>query len=143
MEKLYKQAIKRRDEIRDELAALDALIFTYERRQAEKEVARATDSGGGLLPSRAAHRAAVADMMSAAEDMIAAEGRPMTRSELVERLEAAGHKVEGSDKSKVFGTNMWRSRRFLNLSGYGYWPKSVPLPAQYRGVGTRPALPPK
>jgi hypothetical protein len=55
----------------------------------------------------------------------------MTRSALARQLEAEGFQIAGSDKIKVLGTNLWRSRRFWNIRGAGYWPKRLDLPVGY------------
>ena len=41
----------------------------------------------------------------------------MTRSELVRRLEEEGYVIEGRDKAKVLGTNIWRSKKFEAVKG--------------------------
>ncbi len=69
--------------------------------------------------------------------MILAAGKPMTRGELVPKLIASGFELEGGDKNKVFGTNLWRSNRFLNLKRAGYWPKSAPLPPGFEDLEVR------
>ena len=60
--------------------------------------------------------------------MIIDAGKPLKRSELLKRLEASGYVIDGRDKSKVLGTNIWRSDRFVHVEGHGYWPKDIPLP---------------
>ena len=52
----------------------------------------------------------------------------MKRGELVKLVEARGYKILGSDKNKVFGTNMWRSGKFRHIEGLGYWPTDVDPP---------------
>jgi len=49
----------------------------------------------------------------------------MKRGELVKRLEEQGYEVVGTDKNKVFGTNLWRSGRFQMIEGKGYWPNDI------------------
>ncbi|MDB5694866.1 MAG: hypothetical protein JWN21_409, partial [Sphingomonas bacterium] len=46
----------------------------------------------------------------------------------------------GTDKVKVFGTNLWRSGRFVSLKGLGYWPEAHPLPAEYRSAEQRSSM---
>jgi hypothetical protein len=138
MDELLQKAIERRDTLRKELGAIEAFIHAL---SAQSDAARKAPNQPDLFarraPSRAERAAAVAEAMSAAERMILDEGRPLTRSELVERLEAAGHKLEGGDKSKVLGTNLWRSGRFLNIASAGYWPKASPLPQDYVSLPRR------
>lgn len=54
----------------------------------------------------------------------------MKRSELVATLETQGFNFPGKDKTKVFGTNIWRSGKFRAVDDKGYWPKDVPLPKE-------------
>jgi hypothetical protein len=67
-------------------------------------------------------------MIEEARRLILKENRPMKRGELVRQLEARGFKIAGTDKNKVFGTTVWRSGKFDQIEGRGYWPKGVPLP---------------
>lgn len=66
---------------------------------------------------------------AAAEKLILARGRPMTRYELVEAIERDGLIVGGHDKARNIGTILWRSKAFEN-QGEGYWPS--------RGAGDPP-----
>lgn len=125
-------ALKRRQELRRESEALDNLIETYHsilgigttRRETEEEQ---PDLYRGMSP-KAIHTARVAEMIDAARRIIIAERRPLKRGELVSRLEAHGFQILGADKNKVFGTNLWRSKKFIAIEGKGYWPKDVALP---------------
>jgi len=69
--------------------------------------------------------------MDEAARLIVEAGRPLTRGELVTKLSSEGHKLDGTDKNKVLGTNLWRSGKFVNLKGAGYWPKGEPLPSKF------------
>ena len=70
----------------------------------------------------------VAEMLAEVRRFIIAEGRPLIRSDLVRRLEAEGYVIDGKDKPKVLGTNIWRSKKYDHIEGQGYWPKGVPRP---------------
>ena len=70
-------------------------------------------------------------MIEEAKRMILAEKRPMKRGELVDRLAKQGFRIIGTDKNKVFGTNIWRSRQFRHIDGHGYWPLDVALPKDF------------
>jgi hypothetical protein len=126
---LLANLLKRRDELRMESEALDKLIETY------KQLAMlGEESPRGQLEiwnsgrSRHARSEYVAKMLNEARRIIIGEGRPLSRSELLRRLESIGYLVDGRDKAKVLGTNIWRSQKFHHLEGRGYWPKDVPLP---------------
>lgn len=54
-------------------------------------------------------------------------GRPMTRTELLEALKESGVQLAGSDEARYLGTIMWRLRdEFINIEGHGYWPRDIP-----------------
>lgn len=144
MDDLYKQALERREKLLAELRAVEQLILTYEAIQGLRKAPPESNSQLGLFsaskPSRAQRSANVSALLNRAAEIIVSEERPMTRSELVSRLEAEGHHLEGTDKQKVFGTNVWRSGRFWNLKGAGYWPKDTPLPAEFRHLEQRESI---
>lgn len=131
---LLAKALKRREELRVESKALDALIEAYRKLQQIRQ-----EEGGEVdqldlwqaRSRRALQSAQVASMLDVARRIILDEERPMRRGELVSRLEARGFTIEGADKNKVLGTNLWRSNRFRNLPRLGYWPADVPLPVRY------------
>jgi hypothetical protein len=60
-------------------------------------------------------------------------GTPLTRTQLLRALDARDIPVGGSNRPKNMGTIMWRlSDHFVNLDGFGYWPKDTPYaPASY------------
>lgn len=129
---LLEKARLRRSELTQELKALDNLIIVYERllsasgsESADSGEQRELEFGGS---KRALHAAYVAEMIDVARKMIIEERRPLKRGELVKRLTERGYEIEGTDKNKVFGTNLWRSGKFRSIEGHGYWPKDVPLP---------------
>lgn len=126
---LLANLLKRREELRWESEALDKLIETYRQMamlgdEAPREQLEIWNSGR----SRHAKSEYVAKMMSEVRRQLIGEGAPLTRSELVKKLEGAGYMVDGRDKAKVLGTNIWRSGKFQHIEGRGYWPNDVPLP---------------
>jgi len=120
--------------------ALDKMIADYQASLAKVKSATQGDLFSALPRGRAERAEYVARMMDAAEQLILAARRPMTRTELLEALTAKGFHVEGGDASKVLGTNLWRSKRFESLKGIGYWPKSAPLPAAFADAERRPSM---
>lgn len=132
LRELLAKLLKRRDELRMESEALDKLIETYRQLallEKEQELPQLDLWKGNR--SRRARSAYVAEMMAAARRYIIAEGRPLTRSELLQRLEADGYVIEGGDKSKVLGTNLWRSEQFQHVGKKGYWPRDTPMPRNF------------
>jgi hypothetical protein len=120
--------LKRRDELRLESEALDNMIQTYQRlAMIEKTPDPDQLSLWRGENSRAAKSAYVSEILSEVRRIIIGEGKPMSRSELVRRLEAEGYVLDGRDKAKVLGTNIWRSEQFMHVEGQGYWPADIPL----------------
>ncbi|RYG96264.1 MAG: hypothetical protein EON58_12475 [Alphaproteobacteria bacterium] len=137
MDELLQKAIQRRDQLRAELEAVERFVASYLPLQARAEITPEQYPLGYDVPaprSKAQQAAAVRAALDDAVRMMREEGKPLTRGHLVKRLEAAGHALEGGDKSKVLGTNMWRSGRFINIKGKGYWPKGTPVPQAYAGL---------
>ncbi len=127
---LLAKLLKRREELRLESEALDNLIQTYtslSHLKASQTEAPQLDLWKARHSSKA-RSAYVAEMLAEARKIIIAEGRPMTRSELVRGLEQAGYVIIGRDKSKVLGTNIWRSKKFEPVEGQGYWPNDIARP---------------
>lgn len=70
------------------------------------------------------------DIALLARDIIREAGRPMTRSELTEAIEARGVPLAGQDRVKNLGTILWRQKDlFVHIENKGYWPKGDPEPA--------------
>lgn len=131
---LLSNALKRREELRIESEALDSLIKTYSgllgtTSPAIDPVEEQPDLLRGMS-KRAIQSAKVAEMVAAARRIIIAERRPLRRGALVKRLSEQGFEIEGADKNKVFGTNLWRSGKFVTVEGKGYWPNDVELPSE-------------
>jgi len=143
MDELLQRALVRREELRKELQAVDSFIQSYSAVTETRRVPEMDDlftrSKRQAYSKRQRAKANEA-AMDAAESIIVAAGRPLSRSELLRELERQGHEIVGSDKSKVLGTNIWRSGRFHNLKGAGYWPISAPIPDQFKGLEQRDSM---
>ena len=64
--------------------------------------------------------------------LIEAAGRPLTRSQIVEKLRENGVQLAGTDINKNVGTILWRQKgRFVNLRKLGYWLADRALPGVY------------
>ena len=120
------------------IAAYEKVVATTTQDRSQPETGQADLFSG--LTSRAERVRYVASMMEAAEESIVAADRPLTRSELLSELERRGFKIEGGDRSKVLGTNLWRSKKFYNIKGVGYWPKATPLPEDYQNYQLRSSM---
>jgi hypothetical protein len=129
------KALKRRADLRVEIEALDHLIRTYRALLQLPDDDERSDLQPDLYQNpttRALQQARITQAVDAARRIIISEKRPMKRGELVRRLEAQGIEMVGSDKNKVFGTNLWRSGKFRAIEGRGYWPVDVELPRESR-----------
>ncbi len=128
------KALKRREELRVESEALDSLIKTYQELFYPQKIVGETEEEQPDLyrgvSQRAIQRARVAEMIDVAKRIMVAQRRPMKRGELVKRLQQQGFEIVGTDKNKVFGTNLWRSGKFRMIDGKGYWPIDVELPSE-------------
>lgn len=139
MDELLQRALERRDALRKELEAVESFLHAYAAVVAPKVApeSRQQDLFAPRVSPRAQRRAALDRLIGEAERLILEANRPLTRGQLLEKLEAAGFNVEGGDKSKVLGTNLWRSKRFLTLEKGGYWPVSTPLPPPFHEEAIR------
>jgi hypothetical protein len=128
---LLTKLLKRREELRIESEALENLISAYtslSRLQGADIEAPQLDLWK-IRNSRKAKSAYVGELLAEVRRLIISEGRPLNRGVLVRRLEAEGYLIDGSDKAKVLGTNIWRSKKFDHIEGQGYWPRDIERPA--------------
>lgn len=143
MNELLQQALERREQLRAELEALDQFIRSYSDAK-ERRAGPPTNADLFDPPKRQSARVRRAAENSAsmddAEKLILEAGKPLSRTALLKGLEKIGHKIEGSDKSKVLGTNLWRSKRFYNLKGAGYWPISAQIPDKFKHLRPRDSM---
>lgn len=128
---LLVKLLKRREELRIESEALENLISAYTSlsRLTGTDVEAPQLDLWKIRNSRKAKSAYIGELLSEVRRLIISEGRPLNRGDLVRRLEAAGHLIDGSDKAKVLGTNLWRSKKFDHIEGQGYWPRDIERPA--------------
>jgi hypothetical protein len=142
MDELLQRALERRKRLRDELEALDSFIRSYSAvKERDVPPVQQADLFSRSQPRTRVRRAAeINAAMDDAEKLILEAGIPLTRSVLLKALEELGHDIEGADKSKVLGTNLWRSKRFHNLKGAGYWPISSPIPHSFEHLAKRESM---
>lgn len=126
---LLSKALKRQNELRSEFDALQNLVSHYQRHLSGREAVAEEQPSLDLRTSTVKARSVyVSRLMDEARRLILEARRPLKRGELVRLLERDGLPVEGTDKAKVLGTNLWRSGQFEQIEGEGYWPKDVPRP---------------
>lgn len=150
MQRQVKALVEKRDEAQEALHTISAKIATLEKfiqeyqRSALAVRAKRTEGQADLFRStggtnsKAARSQYVSEMMGAAKDLIRTAGRPLTRTQLLDALEARGFLIEGGDKPKVLGTNLWRSGQFVSLKSFGYWPVEDPVPERFAHAERRP-----
>ncbi len=127
---LLAKALKRQNELRSEFQALQNLVSHYQKHLSGKTVVSEDQPLLDLGPSSVKARSAyVGRLIEESKRLILEAGRPLKRGELVRLLERDGLPIEGADKAKVLGTNLWRSGQFEQLEGQGYWPKDLPRPS--------------
>ncbi|MGA9582823.1 MAG: hypothetical protein WBR13_12735 [Allosphingosinicella sp.] len=127
---LLEKALRRRRELQFELETLQRLIDGYRRlRVLQDENPHAEQLHLWHGASRRAQKSEeLVALLEEVRRIILKEGRPLTRSELVDHLERLGYRIPGTDPRKVLGTNIWRSGKFNHIEGKGYWPKEADLP---------------
>jgi hypothetical protein len=133
MANAVQNALKRKRELQQELAEIDRFLALYDQFSGTRVASKSSEAAPAKQESSRDSRADVsgptgekrmgrpsefADYM---ERIIEGVQRPMSRSELVEHLEAQGIEVPSSDKPRYLGTILWRHRdRFVNIAGKGY-----------------------
>ncbi len=102
-DEIYESARLRRDELKAELARIEAFIATYDSLRPKQQPQRTAEPSSATPETIAA--------------IIAKAGRPMKRGEIAAALATQGISV----KQNYLGTLLWRWRdRFENVPGKGY-----------------------
>lgn len=143
MDAVITGAVRRIAVLEAELSRLQAFVTTY--RELQKEFGPNPVPGGAGhadedLANDACADAAAADrddelprptpqaeLEDAVVEIISANGAPMKRMELFERVKARGLSVGGTKELINFGSKLSRFDRLINLSKRGYWPKDRPF----------------
>jgi hypothetical protein len=134
LHELLANSLKRKEELQKESKTLDRLIELCRRMIADEETVN-EPAQLGLWETRHQRQrlkaTQIQEMLAEVRRLILAERRPLKRGELVKRLEDRGFEIVGTDKSKVLGTNVWRSKQFVHIDGEGYWPSDIELPSEF------------
>lgn len=123
---VIEKARKRAEELEAELKKLREFIAVYDALEGGADEIFSDSTAPQTEKGRKKTGSRPETIVRFAENWIKEIGEPMTRTELVEAAEHNGLTVGGSDKSKNMGTILWRSDRFYNIDGRGYWPKDAP-----------------
>ena len=128
MDRAYANALKKKEELQREMEAVDAFLDMYQRFQGIYEQEKASNSPASTEDSfvkdgfgrnvRVLRPPEIADL---AERVIREANQPLTRAEIVSRIERGGHVLNSEDKPRYVGTILWRQKeRFTNIPGQGY-----------------------
>lgn len=99
-------------------------LRTFLRTYADLAGQEAVDGGSLSSDSRADEStASPAEIVESAIALMKERGRPMSRSQILKALQSQGLNIPGKDATKNIGTVIWRSKKFDNIAGHGYWPK--------------------
>ena len=148
-DKAYENATRRRDELakeingaqqqleslRSELRGVDTFLDQWRKFAGVLTANDASDTASfSVTVSDAPYRrprknSKKEEVAKAAYEIIAVEGRALTRSELFKGLIDRGLTIEGSDPEMVLSTMLWRMRNVVaRLPGAGYWTANRPSP---------------
>ena len=135
MDQAYQCALRRRDDLKRQLADADEFLRLWDRvlgSDAVVGVTPSTDRGQGEVRTSSETQPPLKKSLTRertaeiARKVILSKGVPMTRGQLVEAFEAEGTPIGGAQPNRNMGTTMWRLQdRFINLKGLGYWPTDV------------------
>jgi hypothetical protein len=141
MDSAVSNALKRREEIREELSEIERFLKLYDkfkepsaRSQGVLELrgvrvespSEQNEESSPPVPRRGWTREMLRPHL---RSVILAAGRPLTRSGLLKALDEREIHVGGTNRSKNMGTIMWRlSNDFVSLEGFGYWPRDTAYP---------------
>ena len=149
-------ARRRAAELEAELKQIQSFIEMYQMFSTEDETERqsATTSASNAVSSEVVHRndspavptpqvvatrrkrrsgPAPKEIVELVARMIREAGRPLTRGDITDMLDARDVELPGADKARYVGTIMWRNKaQFLNIEGRGYWLRGEPIPVPVR-----------
>jgi hypothetical protein len=132
-----KTAIARREKLLREIEKLDAFIELYHELTEETHGGSAPDllatapDGSKIAVQvksyqRDVPRIKPRNLPPVVREILVANGRPMTRTQIIEALKGKGITMPAQDEARYLGTILWRFRNdFINIDGEGYWPRDV------------------
>jgi hypothetical protein len=135
MSSAIENAKRRLDELTKEIEEIQLFIALHERYatlstgpnpdaevSSEMPVGRKQrrSRGEGLTPK---------GIVELVERLIREAGKPLTRGDIIDALEARQVDLPGQDKPRYIGTIMWRNKsKFQQIEGLGYWLRGLPWP---------------
>ena len=119
-------------EARDELERVDAFIQQWHEFAGTPILERDPVVVHYPKTMRGVRNSKKEEVAAAARRIIEAEGRPMSRTELYERLIGRGLTINGADPEMVLSTMLWRMRdQVVRLAKGGYWLAGEPYKAEF------------
>jgi hypothetical protein len=113
----YRNALIRQRQLREELARVDAFLAMFPHFAGEDMAPR---------PKRASNE----ELYAAVRRVLLDNGRPMTRSDIVDELRQRGVQIDSKEPTNWLGTRLWRSGgQFVQIGTAGCWPADVPFAA--------------
>jgi len=77
------------------------------------------------------------EVVSRARDILLEAGRPLKRSELLERMIGSGEfTITAREPARFVGRTLWENPDFIHLPKIGYWLKGTELPPEAREVSS-------
>jgi hypothetical protein len=128
MANLIEKAREKLRELELEAEQLRTFIRVYAHLTGDKSVdnesvAPHIDAESNSETGKSGTTATPTEIVETARELMKERGRPLTRSELLKALREKGLNLPGKDATKNIGTVIWRSKKFDNIAGEGYWPK--------------------
>jgi hypothetical protein len=138
MDDTLSKALKKKEFLQSELRRVDDFIALYHQLfdtgEPDQPVENGDSESAQVTPTAPKKRGRPSEIVNAAQEVIREANRPLSRGELVDRLEARGIGIASADKPRYVGTILWRNQKtFTNIEGEGYWIRGMPLPGSFNG----------
>lgn len=153
VDETYRKALRRLQELRNEINELETFIHLYRKISSTKSVQAELDWPGSLgagpmikvepapeivtvleqegFPQESRtrrRRGTPSEIARIAERVLLDEKRPLNRRQLVDALEARNVEIPSEDKARYLGTVLWRNQEvFEHIEGRGYWVKGAEI----------------
>lgn len=110
-------------------AARDLLseLLADDHRSETKRPVRSPPNGN--KPTRHRKGSRTFEIVERSRAALSASGRPLERSELLEKIQESGFQVEGKDPAKIVGRTLWESEDFIHIPKEGYWLRDTSIRA--------------
>ena len=136
---VYNRAVGRVAKLQDELQRLEVFIATYEELAFDSDglslslpvdapcVIETEESEDRIDEADRPKATPQAELERVVEQVLVANGAPLQRLDLMQRVKALGVIIGGRNEITNFGSKLSRAGRLVNLPKLGYWPKAMPF----------------